>query len=274
MKKKAGLRSLLLLPHPILLAERARPLRAEMSEIRSTEAAAAAKRDTQISRALSRLLRHRAAAQGLAIDSSGYISVSDVLQHNDLKCKHATVDDLRRVVETNDKQRFRLVEKGDDGALYICALQGHSIATVHSTADLHRMDRRRDEDWPQYVVHGTYRDKLPLIKRGQGLSRMGRNHVHFSYTVPEKFQRHLLPGAEENSMLTDSHRAISGMRSSCQVALLLDVDRIRNSDLDFYKSANGVILSAGDSRGIVNAKYIAHIVDFEKGVLSWNDVQD
>lgn len=245
------------------------PGRAEMSEIRST------KRDIQISRALSKLLRHRAAAQGLAIDSSGYVSVSDVLQHNDLKCNHATVEDLRRVVETNDKQRFRLAEKGADGALYICALQGHSMAAVNAGADLQRMDRRHDEDWPQYIVHGTYRDKLPLIKRAQGLSRMGRNHVHFSYTLPEKFQRHLPPASEAASpKAAESHRAISGMRSSCQVALLLDVDRIRNSELEFYRSANGVILSAGDSRGIVDARYIAQIVDSEHGVLSWTDVPD
>lgn len=240
-----------------------------MSEIRST------KRDIQISRALSKLLRHRAAAQGLAIDSSGYVSVSDVLQHNDLKCNHATVEDLRRVVETNDKQRFRLAEKGADGALYICALQGHSMAAVNAGADLQRMDRRHDEDWPQYIVHGTYRDKLPLIKRAQGLSRMGRNHVHFSYTLPEKFQRHLPPASEAASpKAAESHRAISGMRSGCQVALLLDVDGIRNSELEFYRSANGVILSAGDSRGIVDARYIAQIVDSEHGVLSWTDVPD
>lgn len=253
-----------------------------MSEIRSRDKdtaqtggapspAGTTKRDTQISRALSKLLRHRAVEEGLAIDSNGFVAVEDLLKHRDLKCKHATLDDVRRVVETNSKKRFRLATRDVDGADVICALQGHSIDSVHSTPEMRQLDSTHDEDWPRYIVHGTYRSKLPLIKETRGLSRMARNHVHFSYTVPEKFKKHMAECVSSGPS-RDREEAVSGLRSSCQVILLLDVGRVRKSGLAFYRSANDVILSPGDSRGIVGIEYIERIVDCEDGVLGWDDV--
>lgn len=258
------------------------PARQEMSEIRSRDKdtaqtggapspAGTTKRDTQISRALSKLLRHRAVEEGLAIDSNGFVAVEDLLKHRDLKCKHATLDDVRRVVETNSKKRFRLATRDVDGADVICALQGHSIDSVHSTPEMRQLDSTHDEDWPRYIVHGTYRSKLPLIKETRGLSRMARNHVHFSYTVPEKFKKHMAE-CVSSTPSRDREEAVSGLRSSCQVILLLDVGRVRKSGLAFYRSANDVILSPGDSRGIVGIEYIERIVDCEDGVLGWDDV--
>ena len=258
------------------------PARQEMSEIRNRDKdtaqtggapspAGTTKRDTQISRALSKLLRHRAVEEGLAIDSNGFVAVEDLLKHRDLKCKHATLDDVRRVVETNSKKRFRLATRDVDGADVICALQGHSIDSVHSTPEMRQLDSTHDEDWPRYIVHGTYRSKLPLIKETRGLSRMARNHVHFSYTVPEKFKKHMAECVSSGPS-RDREEAVSGLRSSCQVILLLDVGRVRKSGLAFYRSANDVILSPGDSRGIVGIEYIERIVDCEDGVLGWDDV--
>lgn len=69
-------------------------------------------------------MRHGAKEENLQINEEGYIKVSDILQHRFFNEKF-TLDDIKRIVLTNDKQRFTLRSK--DGVLEICANQGHSI---------------------------------------------------------------------------------------------------------------------------------------------------
>ena len=64
----------------------------------------AGKRDIQISKALSYLLRHGALKEGLPIDNNGFIPVSVLLRHNRLKSHKCTLEDIHRIVENNDKQ--------------------------------------------------------------------------------------------------------------------------------------------------------------------------
>ncbi|CAH1965669.1 unnamed protein product [Acanthoscelides obtectus] len=80
--------------------------------------------DAQLSKTLSRLLRHDAVKEGLRISADGYIGVSDLLKHPSLK-GNFSVDDIKRIVETNDKQRFSL-RCGEHKELEICANQRHS----------------------------------------------------------------------------------------------------------------------------------------------------
>lgn len=197
-------------------------------------------RDFLISKTLSKLLRHRAGSTGLPIDENGYVSVNHLLAHNDLKCKHATLDDLKRVVETNDKRRFAFSEDGNS----ICALQGHSISLVNTTPGMQLLDPNSDSDWPKYLIHGTYENKLDLINSAGGLSRMKRNHVHFTSIIPPQFEKS-----------TSSNVPISGVRSSCNVLIFLDIPKIRRSSMKFYKSANNVYLTPGDENGIVSCDY-------------------
>ena len=58
------------------------------------QAAQNGKRDTQISKALSYLLRHAAMKENLVIDSNGYTSVKGLLSHNRLKTHKCTQDDI------------------------------------------------------------------------------------------------------------------------------------------------------------------------------------
>lgn len=188
------------------------------------------KHDVRISKALSWLLRHHADKEGLAIDSRGYVAIADVLGHQRLKSLKCTRDDLERVVANNAKQRFAI--DGDR----ICATQGHSIATV--AAD--NMERLTAATIPTEIFHGTYRRKLPLIYQLGGLSRMGRNHVHFTLT---------------------ELRNILGIRHSANVLIYLDVPRCLAEGLVFYRAKNDAILCGGNADGIVPVTCFARVVD-------------
>ena len=80
----------------------------------------------------------------------------------------------------------------------------------------------------------------------RGLSRMRREHVHCAAAVD--------PGA-----------VVSGMRTSATVLVYLDAARMLAAGLALYRSANGVLLSPGDDRGLVAPAFFARVVDAETG---------
>lgn len=113
----------------------------------------------------------------------GYVRVSDVLKLR--LFRGFALADVATVVSLDAKSRFELqtLSDGDgdnDDALYIRATQGHSIANVIDDSLLTPID-----DASQYdvVLHGTYIRHWDSILR-QGLSRMTRNHIHFTTGLP------------------------------------------------------------------------------------------
>lgn len=82
----------------------------------------------RLSKALSWLLRHNAVSQGIAIRPDGYVKITAVLGHP--KFKDFTLDDIIKVVDTNEKKRFEILEDAEGQKEYIRAVQGHSIAAV------------------------------------------------------------------------------------------------------------------------------------------------
>lgn len=205
-------------------------------------------RDRRISRALSKLLRHEARNEGLQVSPNGYVSLEELLQHKWLKSHKTTAQDVQRIVTENAKQRFKL----RDGM--ICALQGHSMDLEASPDDLVLL---QPSELPHVIVHGTFRSKLGPIRQAGGLSPMGRHHVHFATGVSRAFEKVLPAIAGEE--------VVSGMRSSCQVAVFLNVEKLRESELPVYRSGNGVILIAGDENGVVSLDLFDRIVDVERG---------
>jgi len=127
---------------------------------------AMSKFENQLSRFLSLVLRHDPGSIGLQLDENGWAKLTDLIAC--MKTHGKRVDDamILRVVETSDKQRFRL---SDDG-LSIRANQGHSIA----------IDLKLEEmDPPQWLYHGTAVKSMPAIVR-EGLRKQSRQHVHLS----------------------------------------------------------------------------------------------
>ncbi|CDR36302.1 CYFA0S01e00320g1_1 [Cyberlindnera fabianii] len=195
-------------------------------------------RDIKISKALSYLLRHGAVKERLNIDSAGYVKVSEILSNNRLKTHHTTLEDLNRIVENNDKKRFNL-QRRDDGA-YICATQGHSLKTVSDET----LTLLKPDEYPEMLIHGTTPKNLELILKSKGLSRMSRNHIHFT------------------SILKNQGEAVSGLRNFTNVLIYLDVDKLKDHpEVKIYKSLNNVYLCPGDAEGFLSKDYFKKIID-------------
>lgn len=163
--------------------------------------------------------------------------LDEILSKNNFK--GCSEDTIKFIVESNDKKRFTLTKEGDK--LWIKANQGHSVPVEVEMTDI-TLDNA-----PKIVLHGAYCKSLDVIKK-EGLCRMTRQHIHFAVGLPG-----------ENGV-------ISGMRSSCQVIIYLDIQSAIKDGITFLKSDNDVILSPGiGDRGLIPPKYFSKIVDAKTG---------
>lgn len=135
--------------------------------------------DVQLSKAMSKLLRHDAMSANVAISQDGWVLVSDALDYlNQRRPRQPWSEEaVARVVTGNDKQRFAL-RKRNDGCSEIRANQGHSMQSI--SVDMVRLSSATA---PPMALHGTYHRAWPLIRTG-GLSKMNRQHVHMARALP------------------------------------------------------------------------------------------
>jgi 2'-phosphotransferase len=85
---------------------------------------------------------------------------------------------------------------------------------------------------------------------GQGLKRMQRNHIHFASGLPGK------------------DGVISGMRKSCQVYIYLNAKKCAEDGIVFFRSDNGVLLTAGiNDSGTLPVCYFFYVTDVHGTVL-------
>lgn len=151
----------------------------------------------EASKFLSYLLRHHPEAANLQLDAQGWVEVDQLLRHVNATGRTWTLDFLREIVESNDKQRFRLSANG----LRIRANQGHSLPV-----DL----ELQPQTPPLLLFHGTATRFLASI-RVHGLLKRSRQHVHLSAsreTAVAVGRRHGAPVVLEvdtAAMLTDGH---------------------------------------------------------------------
>ncbi|XP_046430308.1 tRNA 2'-phosphotransferase 1 [Neodiprion fabricii] len=182
--------------------------------------------DVQLSKKLSYLLRHGAVKEGLQICPEGFVAVNDILDK--VGFHRFTVEDVQRVVAENSKNRFTLKKLND--TLLIKANQGHSLSQVNN------LNLKLVEN-PEYeIIHGTYFSCWGKIKN-KGLSRMNRNHIHFSKGL----------------------NFTAGLRRSAQIYITVDFSKAWQDGLKFYESENGVILCPGNFNGILERKYFLKV---------------
>ena len=124
------------------------------------------KRDVQISKFLSLVLRHRPEKIGLTLNEAGWTPVADLIEACNRHGFPLSLTELQAVVANNDKSRFSF---SADGTL-IRANQGHSIPVNLGYAPV---------EPPEYLFHGTAVRFLPAIQ-AQGLVKGRRHHVHLS----------------------------------------------------------------------------------------------
>jgi putative RNA 2'-phosphotransferase len=118
---------------------------------------------TKISKRLSYILRHAPDSVGLQLDENGWASVHDLMSKFG---RPLSIEDLKEVVETNEKKRFAF----NDDLTKIRASQGHSIEI-----DL----AYQPTTPPEFLFHGTATRFIESIKK-DGLLKGSRHHVHLS----------------------------------------------------------------------------------------------
>lgn len=165
-------------------------------------------RAVTISKFLSKYLRHAPQSLGLTLEPGGWVSVKNLLEACQQKGFPITQDELREVVENNDKQRFSFDEKHER----IRANQGHS-----TSVDLQLEPRSP----PATLFHGTGEKRVPAIL-AVGILKMQRHHVHLS---------------------VDRQTAVQvGSRHGKPVVFVVDAAAMAAGGAQFYCSENGVWL--------------------------------
>ncbi|KAK7074465.1 tRNA 2'-phosphotransferase 1, partial [Halocaridina rubra] len=151
-----------------------------------------------------------------------------------------TVAELKSLVAECPKQRFQLKED-ENGDLLIKANQGHTIEVENP-----ELEEVTSETDLSCVVHGTYYKSWSSIKK-EGLSRMKRTHIHFA------------PGIPGDSLV------VSGIRSSCQIYIYIDIPQALQDGFKFYRSDNNVLLCRGNDAGFLPCRYFQKVVDKKTG---------
>jgi 2'-phosphotransferase len=185
----------------------------------------------RLSKFLSFVLRHGALKEGIPIRSDGFVAIEDLLKHK--KCSQVTFEDIQQVVAKDEKSRY-LMELMD-GKWMIRANQGHSMNLQVE------MILITDPAEIPVVLHGTIHKAWTSIKQ-QGLSVMNRQHIHFAV----------------GKLGEDGVK--SGMRKSCTVFIYIDSKKAMQDGIQFFRSANNVILSPGIN-GWIAPQYFERVED-------------
>lgn len=167
------------------------------------------RRMVAVSKFLSRHLRHAPEDLGLTLEAGGWVRVEDLLAACARARFQVSRDELRYVVEHNDKKRFSFDETGER----IRANQGHS-----TEVDL-RLELRTP---PDVLYHGTATHVVDTLLK-DGIQRMSRHHVHLSTSV-------------------ETATAV-GKRHGKPVILRVDAAAMHRAGIHFYCSENGVWLT-------------------------------
>lgn len=101
------------------------------------------------------------------------------------------------------------------------------------------------------VIHGTFYKNWIKIK-SEGLSRINRNHIHFSTGLPS------------------DKTVISGVRHNAELFIFINWRVAMSEGLKFYRSVNNVILSPGDENGFIKPKYFLKVCDIKGQILTRN----
>lgn len=166
--------------------------------------------DIQVSKFLSLILRHQPEVIGVILDENGWADFEELLN-----CAHShgynfSREQILKVVQNNDKQRFSFSEDGRK----IRANQGHSIPINLNL---------EPQQPPAILFHGTATRFLTSIQQ-QGLHSASRQYVHLS---------------------SDEATAITvGKRHGKPIILRIQAGKMWLRGIPFYLSDNGIWLVA------------------------------
>lgn len=172
---------------------------------------------TKASKFLSLVLRHKPEKIGLALDAQGWADVGELIARAGAHGMALTRELIADIVAGSDKQRFAI----DPAGRRIRANQGHSIDVDLGLEPL---------EPPALLFHGTAIRSLASI-RVHGLTPGRRRHVHLSADA--------------------ATAARVGRRHGKPVVLGVQSGRLWTAGTRFYRSANGVWLTAAVPPGFI-----------------------
>jgi len=177
----------------------------------------------------------------MQVSADGGVLVTEVLSHRTFR--GLTVKDLEYLVKESDKKRFHLYTD-DTGSQRIRAVQGWTGQVGHAIDDAVALteisSRAEVEKMGCVCCHGTYLDAWKQIKV-DGLKTMSRKHIHFACHAPAVGE------------------VISGMRTTSEVLIFLDLDKFFAAGMKLFRSHNGVFLSSGHE-GVIPPALFARAV--------------
>lgn len=148
--------------------------------------------NSDISKFLSFVLRHKPEAIGLHLDGEGWAEMSDLISCASKDGFQLDPHRIKAIVDSSERKRFAL--SADNSR--IRAVQGHSSTQVDISYEA--------KTPPEFLYHGTATRFLNSIKE-QGLVAGSRQYVHLSAneaTVVDVGQRHGKPVVLKVAALT------------------------------------------------------------------------
>ena len=173
--------------------------------------------NSERSKYLSYLLRHKPEAANLSLDKEGWCPLDQLLENTDF-----TLEELEKIVAEDAKGRysFQYWEMADAGIpttrepISIRANQGHSTSSVRLTF--------KKAVPPVKLFHGAGQAVLDKIRK-DGLKPMSRHHVHLSADL-------------------ETAEQVGGRRRSGYIILEVDAKSMLADGIEFFLSDNGVWL--------------------------------
>lgn len=170
----------------------------------------------RLSKYISYLLRHD--PNGLNMDSEGWVSVDELLEHlnrNREEYNEVGLKDIEFIVNEDEKRRYSM--RREYGVWFIRANYGHSIEFV----DINYKGTKP----PKVLYHGTSPDVLEAIL-AEGLKPMERKHVHLTRNT----------GTAYKTGRRHSHK-------KNPVILEVNAEKMYEDGMKFYKLEQGLWLT-------------------------------
>ena len=186
------------------------------------------------SRTLCFILRWGATEAGLELSRDGFAWVDELLELGQFA--NCTFDDIRRIVENDDKNRFTLT--CDEGMRYkVRANHGHGIPGVNV------IERElTSTEFPGNSVHLTTSRAWTTIEK-EGLRTGRRNHIHFVGRIPS---------ADEK---------VAGVREDANLCVFVNTKAAIEAGIPFSVTPSGVIVSPGNDDGCIPVEFIVKVTD-------------
>ena len=195
----------------------------------------------RLSKALTRILRHKAAEEGLPLRADGFFEVEAVTQTSEMRSLRARPAEILYAVQQDAKKRYTL--RHFNGVPWVRAAQGHSQAVQKDLV----MRRLRRRELPPYLYHGTRLQVHPACGLLAGGPSGCRTDIHLVEHLPASGQR-----------------ILSGWRATCELAIQVDSRRADAGGCSFYVSDNDVYLTEGVD-GALSPAFISAVVILATG---------